>query len=237
MPSTQPEQTAPWAVLIASSAAQTEAVEPMVSFLASKSSSREGIACTDMHAAKMETSTQVTDVQTNGSLHFLGITSITLQKLCKHWGYNDRHWFSCGFSLQYMGPRLYQRSDYLHFNLHRVKFKIQKRFSNGRWPLWFPAISQISPSGLVPEKDVDMRLIHHLFYAENLFINDFTDPTACSVQCYNCYKVDQGAELKTKVGMGAKTTTKKRGKNWHQVLYMYYSLYHQSDYDLLGFRF
>lgn len=65
-----------------------------------------------MHAAKMETSTKVTDVQTNGSLHFLGITSITLQKLCKHWGYNDRHWFSCGFSLQYMGPRLYHRSDY-----------------------------------------------------------------------------------------------------------------------------
>lgn len=54
-----------------------------------------------------------------------------------------------------------------------------------------------------------MRLIHHLFYAENLFINDFIDPTACSVQCYNCYKVDQGAELKTQVGMGAKTTTKK----------------------------
>lgn len=128
MPSTQPEQTAPWAVLIALSAAQTEAVEPMVSFQASKSSSRDGIACTDMHAAKMETSTKVTDVQTNGSLYFLGITSITLQKLCKHWGYNDRHWFSCGFSLQYMGPRLYQRSDYLHFNLHRVKFKIQKCF-------------------------------------------------------------------------------------------------------------
>lgn len=117
-----------------------------------------------------------------------------------------------------MGPRLYQRSDYLHFNLHTVKFKIQKCFSNGRWPLWFPAISQISPPGLVPEKDGDMRLIHHLFYAENLFINDFIDPTACSVQCYNCYKVDQGAELKTQVGMGAKTTTKKRGKNWHQVL-------------------
>lgn len=193
--------------------------------------------CMYRHAAKMETSTKVTDVQTNGSLHFLGITSITLQKLCKHWGYNDRHWFSCGFSLQYMGPRLYQRSDYLHFNLHRVKFKIQKCFSNGRWPLWFPAISQISPPGLVPEKDGDMRLIHHLFYAENVFINDFIDPTACSVQCYNCYKVDQGAELKTQVGMGAKTTTKKRGKNWHQVLYMYYSLSHRSDYDLLGFRF
>lgn len=151
----------------------------MVSFLASKSSSREGIACTDMHAAKMETSTKVTDVQTNGSLHFLGKTSITLQKLCKHWGYNDRHWFSCGFSLQYMGPRLYQRSDYLHFNLHRVKFKIQKCFSNGRWPLWFPAISQISPPGLVPEKDGYMRLIHHLFYAENLFINQ--QHAQCSV--------------------------------------------------------
>lgn len=77
MPSTQPEQTVPRAVLIASSAAQTDAVEPMVSFLVS--SSRDGIACTDMHAAKMETSTKVTDVQTNGSLHFLGITSIILQ--------------------------------------------------------------------------------------------------------------------------------------------------------------
>lgn len=44
-----------------------------------------------------------------------------------------------------------------------------------------------------------MRLIHYLFYAENLFINDFIDPTACSVQCYNCYKVDQGAELKTQM--------------------------------------
>lgn len=54
-----------------------------------------------------------------------------------------------------------------------------------------------------------MRLIHHLFYAENLFINDFIDPTACSVQCYNCYKVDQGAELKTQIGMGAKTKKKK----------------------------
>lgn len=212
MPSTQPEQIAPRAVVNALPAAQTEAVEPMVSFLASKSSSRESIACTDMHAAKMETSTQVTDVQTNDSLHFLGITSIILQKLCKHWGHNDRHWFSCGFSLQYMGPRLYQRSDYLHFNLNRVKFKIQKCFSNG-WlgpliPRHFPGFS----SRPCTRKGWDKRLIHHLFYAENLFINDFIDPTACSVQCFNCYKVDQGAELKTQVGMGAKTTKKERQK-------------------------
>lgn len=105
MPSTQPEQTVPRGVVNALPAAQTEAVEPMVSFLALKSSSRDGIAYTDMHVAKMETSTKVTDVQTNGSLHFLGITSIILQNLCKHLRYNDRHWFSCSFSLQYMGPR------------------------------------------------------------------------------------------------------------------------------------
>lgn len=112
-----------------------------------------------------------------------------------------------------MGPRLYQRSDYLHFNLNRVKFKIQKCFSNGWLGPLISAISQVSPPGLVLEKDGDKRLIHHLFYAENLFINDFIDPTACSVQCFNCYKVDQGAELKTQVGMGAKTKKKKRGKN------------------------
>lgn len=29
---------------------------------------------------------------------------------------------------------------------------------------------------------------------------------------FNCYKVDQGAELKTQVGMGAKTTKKERQK-------------------------
>lgn len=57
-----------------------------------------------------------------------------------------------------------------------------------------------------------MRLIHHLFYAENLFINDFIDPTACSVQCYNCCKVDQGAELKTQVGMVLKQQQKREAK-------------------------
>lgn len=55
-----------------------------------------------------------------------------------------------------------------------------------------------------------MRLIYHLYYEHaNVSINDFIDQTSCSVQ-YS-YK-DQGAELKTQVGMGAKTTTK-RGKN------------------------
>lgn len=71
-----------------------------------------------------------------------------------------------------------------------------------------PAISQVSPPGIVPKKD--MRLIYHLYYEHaNVSINDFIDQTSCSVQ-YS-YK-DQGAELKTQVGMGAKTTTK-RGKN------------------------
>lgn len=134
MPSTQPEQTAPRAVVNALPAAQTEAVEPMVSFLASKSSSRDGIACTDMHAAKMETSTQVTDVQTNGSLHFLGMTSIIKQKLCKHWEYKDRHWFSCGFCLQYMGSRLLWGSDDLNVNLQKVKSKFRGVFDSRHFP-------------------------------------------------------------------------------------------------------
>lgn len=230
MPSTQPEQTAPRAVVNALPAAQTEAVEPMVSFLASKSSSRDGIACTDMHAAKMETSTQVTDVQTNDSLHFLGITSIILQKLCKHWGHNDRHWFSCGFSLQYMGPRLYQRSDYLHFNLNRVKFKIQKCFSNG-WlgpliPRHFPGFSSRPCTrkgwGQTPHSSSLLRrkFVYQWFYRPN--------------SMFSVIKSTKVQNWKLKLPWVLKQQ-KKRGKNWHQVLY--YSLYHRGDYDLFGFRF
>lgn len=82
MPSIQLEQSAPRAGVNASSAVQTEAVEPMVSFLAPQSSRRDGIACTDMHATNTEKTTEISDVQNNGSLHFLGTTPINLRKLC-----------------------------------------------------------------------------------------------------------------------------------------------------------
>lgn len=92
-----------------SSAVQTEAVEPMVSLLALQSYKRDGTACTDMHAANTETTIEIQDVQNNGSLHFLGTTHINLRKLCKPLEGKDSHslWhvFSCGFRLQYMGPR------------------------------------------------------------------------------------------------------------------------------------
>lgn len=109
MPSIQLEQNAPRAGLNASSAVQTEAVEPMVSFLAPQSYRRDGTACTDMHAANTETTIEIQDVQNNGSLHFLGTTHINLRKLCRPLEGKDSHslWhvFSCGFRLQYMGPR------------------------------------------------------------------------------------------------------------------------------------
>lgn len=109
MPSIQLERSAPRAGVNASSEVQTEAVEPMILFLAPQSYRRGGTACTDMHAANTETTTEIPDVQNNGSLHFLGTTPINLRKLCKPLEGKDTHslWhvFSCGFRLQYMGPR------------------------------------------------------------------------------------------------------------------------------------
>lgn len=51
-------------------------------------------------------------------------------------------------------------------------------------PFDFPTFYnlQVSPLGLVSKKDGDMYLIHHLFYPENVSVNGFIDPTACSVQ-------------------------------------------------------
>lgn len=92
MPSTPPEQTAPPAVGNASSVVETEAVDPMASFLAPDSSSRDGGAGTDMRAVNAETTTQVPDVQNKGPLYSLGTTPIKLQKLCNHpRGYKDNY--------------------------------------------------------------------------------------------------------------------------------------------------
>lgn len=220
MPSTQPEQTAPRVVLNASSAAQTEAVEPMVSFLASKSSSRDGIACTNMHAAKMETSTQVTDVQTNGSLHFLGMTSIIYQKLCKHWRYQDRHWFSCGFCLQYMGPRLFRGSDDLNVNLQNVKSKIQKCF-------WFPPFPSFLLQALYPKRtctsfiiSITRKFVYQWFYRPNSMLS--------TVQLWR-----PRSRIENSSWHGCLNNNEKEAKTYIKVLYN--SLYH--DYGLLRFRF
>lgn len=118
----------------------------MVSFVASQSYKRDGTACTDMHAANTEKTTKISDVQNNGSLYFLGTTPINLRKLCIPLEGNDSHSlrqvFSCGFRLQYMGPRKLQRSDnllslYDPGNAQKVKTKNQRElcFETIDWPL------------------------------------------------------------------------------------------------------
>ncbi|XP_061196001.1 uncharacterized protein LOC133204278 [Saccostrea echinata] len=91
----------------------------------------------------------------------------------------------------------------------------------------FPNL-QVPPLGFVPKKDGDMRLIHHLSYPENMSINDFIDPEACSVHYSN---IDQAAEMISKVGKGA-YLAKTDIKSAFRLLSV-----SPSDFGLLGFRF
>lgn len=62
----------------------------------------------------------------------------------------------------------------------------------------FPSL-QISPLGLVPQKDEDFRLIHHLSFPEHQSINSFIDPAACSVHYAS---VDDTAAIIATLGAG-----------------------------------
>ena len=81
--------------------------------------------------------------------------------------------------------------------------KIQKEVSLGRvaGPFSqppFPTL-QVSSLGLVPKKDGDYRLIHHLSYPENASINYFIDSEQSSVK-YST--IDDAAAIIAKLGRG-----------------------------------
>lgn len=86
MPITPPEQYAPQAVVNASLAVQTEAVEPMVSFLASELSSLD--AGTDMHVANTETTIQVL-VGKIMALYISSAQRLLIYKSYVNWGSKD----------------------------------------------------------------------------------------------------------------------------------------------------
>lgn len=88
MPITPPEQYAPQAVVNASLAVQTEAVEPMVSFLASELFSLDGFAGTDMHVANTETTIQVS-VGKIMALYISSAQRLLIYKSYVNWGSKD----------------------------------------------------------------------------------------------------------------------------------------------------
>lgn len=129
--------------------------------------------------------------QANTSLFTLGHTPIKLPRL-KHHLKNYKHkqfllnGFQHGFQLQYTGPRRPRHANNLQSAKQHptiINQKISKELSLQRigGPFKqppFPTL-QISPIGLVPKKDGDYRLIHHLSYPDQDSINFYLDPIAC----------------------------------------------------------
>ncbi|XP_062609590.1 uncharacterized protein LOC134271400, partial [Saccostrea cucullata] len=108
---------------------------------------------------------------------------------------------------QYFGPRSPRFSKNLT-SLDKqypvAEQKIYKEVSLGRvaGPFiepTFPTL-QVSPLGLVPKKDGDYSLIHHLSYPESASINDFIDLEQSSVT-YST--IDDAAAIIAKLGRGA----------------------------------
>lgn len=87
---------------------------------------------------------------------------------------------------------------------------------------------QISPIGLVPKKDGDYRLIHHLSYPDQDSINYFLDPLTCSVHYSS---IDDAAAMIASLGQNT-LLAKSDIKSALRLLAVAIS-----DFDLLCFRF
>ncbi|XP_061196003.1 uncharacterized protein LOC133204281 [Saccostrea echinata] len=173
-------------------------------------------------------------------LYKLGKTPIKLDKIFFHTqNYSDhqflREGFQHGFKLQYFGPRSPRFSKNLT-SLDKqypvAEQKIYKEVSLGRvaGPFKeppFPTL-QVSPLGLVPKKDGDYRLIHHLLYPESASINDFIDTEQSSVT-YST--IDDAAAIIAKLGRGA-FLAKSDIKSAFRLLPV-----NSTDFDLLGYHF
>ncbi|XP_048761600.1 uncharacterized protein LOC125670455 isoform X1 [Ostrea edulis] len=173
-------------------------------------------------------------------LYKLGKTPIRLDRVIYYsQNYSDNHFlregFQHGFKLQYSGPRSPRFSKNLT-SLGRqysvAEEKICKEVTLGRvaGPFIeppFPTL-QVSPLGLVPKKDGDYRLIHHLSYPENASINYFIDPEQSSVT-YST--IDDAADIIAKLGRGA-YLAKSDIKSAFRLLPI-----NSTDFDLLGFCF
>lgn len=144
------------------------------------------------------------------------------------------HGFKYGFPLHYAGPRVYREANNLksaRLEPQLVEQKLNKEVSLGRMAgpfevIPFPTL-RVSPVGLVPKKDGDHRLIHHLSYPEFESVNYFIDPDICTVHYSN---VDEAVLMIQKLGQGA-LLAKSDLKSAFRLLPIY-----PGDFDLLGIK-
>lgn len=133
----------------------------------------------------------------NKALNTLGTTPIDVYTLSSYLeDYNAKSFiingFLHGFHLQYSGPRLFREAKKLKSalsNTHIVQQKINKEIALQRvgGTISIPTLSVHSSFtlGLVPKKDGDYRLIHHLSYPENQSINFHRPPGLHCSLCIN----------------------------------------------------
>ena len=100
--------------------------------------------------------------------------------------------FNFGFSLQYTGSRRYgeatnlksarEAPDLVEHKLHKVVTlgKVAGPFESIPFPTF-----RVSPVGLVPKKDGDVRLIHHFSYPVHDSVNYHIDSDICTVKYSN----------------------------------------------------
>ena len=144
--------------------------------------------------------------------------------------------FKAGFSLQYQGPRQATDSKNLKSagqHPEIVKEKIQKEVQLKRvaGPFKERPIStlRVSPIGLVPKKSSgEFRLIHHLSYPAGESLNDYIDPSDCSVQ-YSSF--DKAVDMIQSLGSNCELF-KMDIKSAFRLLPV-----SPNDFDQLGFMF
>jgi hypothetical protein len=179
-------------------------------------------------------------VQSN--LYTLATTPIVYSQLCfelesypfEHDKQELLKGFERGFSLHYSGPRKFRESKNLKSareNPHIVEAKLSKEVALGRVAgpftnIPFPTL-RVSPVGLVPKKDGDFRLIHHLSYPSNDSVNSHTDPDICTVQYAN---IDQAVLMIQNLGQNA-LLAKTDLKSAFRLLPI-----NPADFDLLGIK-
>lgn len=143
--------------------------------------------------------------------------------------------FKEGFSLEYVGPRRAREAGNLASTKQAPEIlqgKIKKELEAGRiaGPFAYPPLPtlQVSPVGLIPKKDGDYRVIHHLSYPDHNSINDFIPPELCSVSYAS---IDDAAEMIHNLGQGA-LLAKSDIKSAFRLLPI-----SPCDFDLLGIKF